>query len=280
MQPVPPRRRPARPVPEAPLAALAADPERLAKGWLIAAIEQQPLSAAPGILAAEWADAGVRAVRGRREGDRGRGAARAAAARPAAARFAHPPVLDALRAVVWSALRAAWPHADPDQVWDLGERLAAVIDALRVATPPWPQALEDAVAAARAADRQLSLVLVELVDADRILAVEAADECAAVLAAFGDAVRDGTGPGATVLDAGDGRAWVIAPGAGREGAGELGARIATAVREARRWRDAPLIAAVGVAVLGEDGAAAEALIEAAERAMFAAAASGIEIERR
>jgi GGDEF domain-containing protein len=83
-----------------------------------------------------------------------------------------------------------------------------------------------------------------------------------------------------VLDAGDGRAWVIAPGAGREGAGELGARIATAVRDARRWRDAPLVAAVGVAVLGEDGSDAEALIEAADRAMFAAAASGIEIERR
>ena len=49
--------------------------------------------------------------------------------------------------------------------------------------------LEQAIGRARAGDEPLALVLVELVDADRMLAVERADECAAVLARFGEAVR-------------------------------------------------------------------------------------------
>ncbi len=278
MQPAPPRRRPARPLPEAPVEALAADAERLAKGWLVAVIEQQPLSSAPAILAGEWVQDGPRlceAVLRSIGADEPLGGLRGTAPR-----FAPPAALDALRAVVWSALRAAWPEAGPDEVWDLGERLAVVIDALRVAPPQWPQALDEAVAAARPADQPLAVALAELVDADRILAVEAADECAAVLAAFGAAVRGAAGPAATVVEAGEGRAWVIAPGTDRDGAEALGSGIAVAVRAARHWRGAPLTAGVGVAVLGEDGSDAQSLIEAAEQAVFAAAASGIEIERR
>ena len=60
MQPGAPRRRPARPVPEAPIEALATDAERLAKGWLLAVIEREPLSEAAGILAGEWAAEGPR----------------------------------------------------------------------------------------------------------------------------------------------------------------------------------------------------------------------------
>ena len=43
----------------------------------------------------------------------------------------------------------------------------------------------------------------------------------------------------------------------------------------RPWRGAPLAVTVGFAVLGEDGGDIETLLEAAEEARFAAAASGI-----
>jgi GGDEF domain-containing protein len=278
MQPGAPRRRPARPVPEAPIEALAADAERLAKGWLLAVIEREPLSEAAGILAGEWAAEGprvceavVRALGSDQELER-----------LPSPRFAAPRALDPLRAVVWSALRASWAEAEPDQVWDLGERLAVVIQALagpRAAGPIWPGALAQAIARALAEDEPLALVLVELVDADRMLAVEDAGECAAVLARFGEAVRGAVGPELTVVDRGEGRAWVIAPGADRERASALASELAAAVREAANWRGAPLAASVGVAVLGEDGDDAGVLIADAEEGMFAAAAAGIEIAR-
>jgi GGDEF domain-containing protein len=278
-----PRRRPARPVPEAPIEALAADAERLAKGWLLAVVEQQPLSEAAGILAGDWAvegprvcEAAVRALGSDEELERLR-----------SPRFAAPGALDALRAVIWSALRAAWPEPEPDQVWGLGDRLAVVIEALRHAAPDgagargpvWPGALEEAIVRARAGNEPLALLLVELVDADRMLSVEDADECAAVLARFAEAVRGAVGPELPLVDGGESRAWVVAPGADRDGALALGSRIGSAVRAAPPWREAPLAGAVGVALLGDDGEDAGSLIEAAEESMFAAAAAGIEITR-
>jgi GGDEF domain-containing protein len=279
MQPGAPRRRPARPVPEAPIEALAADAERLAKGWLLAVIEQQPLSEAAGILAGEWAAEGPRVCEAvvRALGSE------EALERLRSRRFAAPGELDPLRAVVWSALRAAWAEAEPDQVWDLGERTAVVIQALggaRAAGPGWPRPLEEAIVRARAGGEPLAVVLVELVDADRMLAVERADECAAVLARFGEAVRGAAGPELTIVDEGEGRVWVIAPGADRDGALALGSRIGSAVRAAPPWREAPLAGAVGVALLGDDGEDGGSLIAAAEESMFAAAAAGIEISRR
>ena len=85
------------------------------------------------------------------------------------------------------------------------------------------------------------------------------------------------GPERVVVDDGDARAWVIAPGSGREAADALGASVDAAVRAGPGWRGAPLIASVGVSVLGEDGEDAEALLEAAERSMLAAAAGGTEV---
>jgi GGDEF domain-containing protein len=278
-----PRRRPARPVPEAPIEALAARSEELAKAWLVAVIEQQPLPAVSEILAGEWACAGppacaavVRALGSDEELQRiGTGVDR----------FGRTRDLDALRAVIWSALRAAWPDSAPDQVWDLGERLALVIEALRSDAPaparerPWPGPLEAAVARARAHGTSLSLLLAELGDADRVLAVEPADEFAGVLARFREAIHHSVGAAGEVIDDHEARAWVIAPGAGSDQARALAASIAAAIRGGPRWRGAPLTAALGVAVLGQDGEDAAALIEAAEEAMFAAAAGGIEIVR-
>lgn len=278
-----PRRRPARPVPEAPIETLAARAEELAKAWLLAVIEREPLSYASGILAGAWASEGpgacagvIRALGSDDELER---------IRTGAGRFGGPRHLESLRAVVWSALRSAWPESEPDQVWDLGERLAIVIEALRSAAPEgvpqpsWPGPLEQEVARAHRDGASLSLLLVELGDADRVLAVEAAEDCAAVLARFRTAVRGSVGPRGMVVDDGEARAWVIVPGADASAAGAVASSIAGAVREAPQWHGAPLTATVGMAALGHDGEDAEALIGAAEEAMFAAAARGIEIAR-
>ena len=57
---MPPRRRRARPVADAPIDALLPRSEDLAKGWLLALLEQAPLDAAPAILAAELTRDGPR----------------------------------------------------------------------------------------------------------------------------------------------------------------------------------------------------------------------------
>ena len=272
MEPAAPRRRPARPVPEAPIESLAGDAERLAKGWLLAVIEEAPLAETPALLGGVWASEapGVCA-----------GAVRALGSDDALARLRPAGglgrFLDALRAVIWSAVRSAWPTAEPDQVWDLGERLALVIAALRgagAAAGPWPEALVRAVTRARAEGEPLALLLAELVDAGRMLAVEQGD-FPLLASRFGTAVeRAAAGPGRVVVSGGEARVWVIAPSADRERARALAGEIVSAVRESSEWRGAPLMASVGVALLGEDGEEAQALIDAAEQAMLAAAASG------
>jgi GGDEF domain-containing protein len=274
VQPATPRRRPPRPVAEAPLEELAGDAERLAKGWLVAVIEAQPLSEAPAIAGRDWAREATLVCAA---------AVRALGSDEQLSRLGSPwsgleGSLDELRAVLWSALRAAWPEAAPDQVWDLGERLALVIESVQGApAPAWPGTLEDTVARARAAGEPLALLLAELVDAGRISMVEDAESFARLLNEFRAAIRTAAGAERVVVDDGDARAWVVAPGAGREAADALGASVDAAVRAGPGWRGAPLIASVGVAVLGEDGDDAEALLETAERSMLAAAAGGSEV---
>src|ERR1700749_2061344 len=53
MPPMPPRRRRARPVADAPIEALLPRSQDLAKGWLLALLEQAPLDDAPAILATD-----------------------------------------------------------------------------------------------------------------------------------------------------------------------------------------------------------------------------------
>src|SRR5207248_651117 len=97
----------------------------------------------------------------------------------------------------------------------------------------------------------LSLLLVELEDAERLLAIEPVDEARAVFGRVALAIEGTVGRGGLVGRERDGRAWVVAPGRGRLGAEELAARIDGAVRAAGEWRGAPLMVSVGIAVLGE-----------------------------
>ncbi len=70
---------------------------------------------------------------------------------------------------------------------------------------------------------------------------------------------------------------MISRDTGRPGAQALGARISEAVRGGPQWRGAPMVASIGIAVLGEDGRTPSELIEAAEEARFAAAAGGVDL---
>jgi GGDEF domain-containing protein len=94
---------------------------------------------------------------------------------------------------------------------------------------------------------------------------------------FAQAVRHAVRRQDILVSETDGRAWIIARDTGRSEAHALAARVAEAVGNGATWRGAPLIASVGVAVLGEDGHTADALIDAAEEARFAAAASGTDV---
>jgi GGDEF domain-containing protein len=147
MPPATPRRRRARPVADAPIDSLLTRSEDLAKGWLLALLEQAPLDDAPGILAADLSrdgpricDAVLRAIADDTDLRRleAGGALRALAGRAGELAGATAPAavsraVDALGAVIWSALRDELRGPDPDLVVELTERLTLVIELVRAA---------------------------------------------------------------------------------------------------------------------------------------------------
>lgn len=145
MPPVPPRRRRARPVPDASIDALLTRSEDLAKGWLLALLEDAPLQDAPAILAADLTrdgprvcEAMLRAVADdvdlRRLEPGGalvplmaRAGALAGAGSPGAVARA----VDALQAILWTAVREELRGPDPDLIAALMERLSLVTEVVR-----------------------------------------------------------------------------------------------------------------------------------------------------
>jgi GGDEF domain-containing protein len=356
MSPGPPRRRRARPVADAPVDALLARSEDLAKGWLLALLERAPLDSLPAILASELARDGPRLcdalVRALADDDDLRRLEAGGALAPLAARTgelagastaeATLRAVDALHAVLWGGLREELGGTpDSEQVAELAERLALVTEHVRMAAvagagaaegrapaggagapprepepgrgaesepgaeaepgvvrplrsepapdaPPtaaaapdrqalWIGALEEELVRSQHSGVHLSLLLAELEDADRMLAVEAPARASAMFGRFAQAVRDAVRRQDILASESETRAWIIARDTGRAGAQALAGRIAATVRAAPEWRGAPLTVTIGIAVLGEDGAESERLIEAAEEARFAAAASGVEV---
>ncbi len=141
----------------------------------------------------------------------------------------------------------------------------------------WVGALRDEIVWAARASLPLSLLLVELDEAERLLAVEPDTEASATFGRFAQAVRTSVRRRDVLACETEARAWIIARDTGRAGAHALGTRIASSVPAEETWRGAPLTVSVGLAVLGEDGYNAAALISAAEQTRFAAEASGIGI---
>jgi GGDEF domain-containing protein len=279
--------------------------EDVAKGWLLALVEQEPLAAARSIRVRELTHVApaicaalVRALASDAElerispgGELGELVSRAGELGGADTAESVLRAVEGLRAVLWSALLGSLADPDASLVAELAERLALVCERVRATAvrrltgergPPLLDVLEARVIGARAAGTPLALLLVELEDSERMAAVEPAREAAASFERLAAAVRAAVGPGDLVIADAPARVWVIAPASDGDAAGRLGSLIAAAVREGGSWRGAPLRASVGVAVLDEDaGDAADAagLIEAAEEASFAAAAAGIEVGR-
>jgi GGDEF domain-containing protein len=141
----------------------------------------------------------------------------------------------------------------------------------------WVGALRDEIVRAGRARVPLSLLLVELEEAEKMLAIEHHTQVSATFGRFAQAVRGAVRRRDVLVCETEIRAWIIARDTGRAGAQALGSRIATSVPGEESWRGAPLTVSVGVAVLGEDGHNAASLIDAAEQTRFAAEASGIGI---
>jgi two-component system cell cycle response regulator len=161
------------------------------------------------------------------------------------------------------------PEAGPEQVWPAGASPPPVSPAL------WVSALQEEIN--RSAGAPLSLLLTELEEAERVAAAQTGAEASAVFGEFAQAVRGVARRQDILVRETDSRAWVIARETGRGGARALASRIAEAVREGPSWGGAPMVASVGLAVLGEDGHTPAELIEAAEEARFAAEASGVAV---
>ena len=142
-----PRRLSSRPVADTPVDALLARADDLAKGWLLAMLEQRELEDAPAILAGDvvrdgprLCDAVVRALaddHDLRRLDQGGALERLAsrAGELAGTSKAEPSVraVDALRGVIWAALREELVRPDADLVEALAERLALITELVRAA---------------------------------------------------------------------------------------------------------------------------------------------------
>lgn len=156
-------------------------------------------------------------------------------------------------------------RAGPERAWVGQERSE---DAL------WVRALDEEIQ--RAAGAPLSLLLAELEDGDRVMAVETDPRrSASALGQFTEAVRAAVRRHDVLVGETETRAWIIATDTGRPGARALAERISSSVADGPAWRGAPMAASIGVAVLREDGSSAAELIDAAEEARFAASASGV-----
>jgi GGDEF domain-containing protein len=221
--------------------------------------------------------------------------------------------VDALEAVIWSSMRSELTNADAELVAEVSERLSRVTGLVRAATlrratpaasddanasagssgphlrplldpqPPadftvWVSVLDRELNRAQRLGSPLSLLLLELEEAKRVLAVEPATEVAATFGRFAQTVRGAMRRHDILACESDARAWIIARDTGRAGAQALAARTAGSVRMAQAWRGAPLTVSIGVAVLGEDGSGSEELIDSAEQARLAAAADGVGVQ--
>jgi GGDEF domain-containing protein len=297
----PPSARVPRPIADVPPPALA-DGEAVAKAWLIELLAAAPLAGAPAVPVAELAARGpalctalLRAIGaqagldGLRAGGDGAalasGAAALAGARgPAAAAGA----VAALRRALWAALRRELRDLDAAATAALAERVAHVADVVTAAVlapaigaelasaeEPWRAAVERRLEAHRADRAPFAVLAVEAADAERLLAAGGAD--AAALGALEAALRAAVRAGDAVVRERAGRLWVVAPGLDGGGARALAVELAAAAAAAAAPHGAALQAAIGVAVVPDDGADADELAARADERLFAARAAGVPV---
>jgi GGDEF domain-containing protein len=116
-----------------------------------------------------------------------------------------------------------------------------------------------------------AVLLVELVDIERLRREESPEELAQLTAGVEEALASALGEWAGALTRErPGRFWLLAPATDRSGAARLAERLTRAVGARAGHRGGPLVVAIGVAVCPEDGRQAAALAAHADVGLFAA----------
>lgn len=118
-----------------------------------------------------------------------------------------------------------------------------------------------------------TVLLVEVLDAERLRSLHASGEDLQELWAIESAIAEQLRPADTLLREIDGRWWLIAPDTDSFSAGELAERLAATARRFAH-RGSPLRVVVGIAVCPEHGLDAAALIGHADVDLYAAQAAG------
>ena len=119
-----------------------------------------------------------------------------------------------------------------------------------------------------------AVLLVELVDLERLRHAEPAEELSRLTDQVEDALARELRPADSLTRERPGRYWLLAPQTDGPGAQLLVERIARAVRSSASHRGTPLEVAVGVAVCPEDGLRASELAAHADIGLYAARAAG------
>ncbi|HEY3866264.1 MAG TPA: diguanylate cyclase [Solirubrobacteraceae bacterium] len=119
-----------------------------------------------------------------------------------------------------------------------------------------------------------AVLLVELVDVERLRRAEPAEELARLMGRVEDALARELRPADSLTRERPGRYWLLAPQTDGPAAQVLLERIARAVRSSASHRGTPLEVAVGVAVCPEDGLRASELAAHADVGLYAARAAG------
>jgi GGDEF domain-containing protein len=116
-----------------------------------------------------------------------------------------------------------------------------------------------------------AVLLVELVDVERLRREEPPEELSQLTAGVEEALSSALGEWAgTLTRERPGRFWLLAPATDRSGAARLAERLTRAVGARVGHRGAPLTVAIGFAVCPEDGRLAAALAAHADVGLFAA----------
>jgi GGDEF domain-containing protein len=119
-----------------------------------------------------------------------------------------------------------------------------------------------------------AVLLVEVVDVERLTSAEPAVEIARLLAHVEGALRRELRPPDGIALESRGRWWLTVPQVDARGAWALAERLARAVRGAADHRGVPLEVAVGIATCPEDGRDASTLAAHADVGLYAARAAG------
>ena len=119
-----------------------------------------------------------------------------------------------------------------------------------------------------------AVLLVELVDFERLRHAEPAEELARLIDQVENAIARELRPADSLTRERVGRYWLLAPQTDGPSAQVLIERIARAVRSSASHRGTPLEVAVGVAVCPEDGRRASELAAHADVGLYAARAAG------